>query len=52
MQDPVLLLIGITDFIVILVDYFIMKPINKDVGLGFRVFSTLIGVSCIMLAFR
>lgn len=49
--DSFLLVIGIVDFLMIIGDYFVMKPIGKDNGLGYRIFSAIIGTACIILSF-
>ena len=49
--DPFFLVIGIVDFLMIIVDYFVMKPRDKDTGLGYRIFSAIIGIACILFSF-
>lgn len=45
------LIIGITLALIILVDYFIMKPKLIDVGFKYRLFSTIISIGNILIYF-
>lgn len=43
--------LSVMHFIILIVDYYIMKPLNKNLGVGYRVFSFLMGIAGITLAF-